>query len=277
MWSGPYRALAVLLCVLMSLPALPQSPAASTGPAVGSISALVPSTSRNTASAKAKQDIFAGDVIRTDRTGRARVTLRDGSVLSLGPETEVKILQHDPASQVTVLELEAGRLRSRVVPVKQGGKFEIRMPDSVAHVVGTDFYLSAQPNGTMQLIVYSGRVWLSGTGKYDGKSVTVDGNHMSSLGQNGFNAPTMTPPSLQEDSIASTSTEGGAASTSAAAGANSNLLRNLLIGVGVAATGIAIAVTKGTANHNTNTAASSTTKPTGTATTAPAQNPGPRR
>jgi hypothetical protein len=275
--SRAFRALAVFLCVLMSLPALPQSPSGHPSPVIGTVTALVPGTTRNGGAAQAKQELYAGDVIRTDRSGRARITLRDGSVLSLGPETDLKLIQHDPQSQVTVLQLDNGRLRSRVVPVKQGGKFEVRMPDSVAHVMGTDFFLAAQPDGNMKLIVYSGRVWMAGSGKHAGESVTVDGNHMAELGQNGFSTPAVTPPSVQEDSIASTSTEGGPASTSAAAGANSNLLRNMLIGIGVAATGIAIAVTKGTANHSSNPAATAGKGGTPAGTSAPPQGQNPRR
>lgn len=272
---GALRILAVFLCLLMSVPALPQTPSAAVWPA-GNITTMIPGANRNSTPAKAKQEIYPGDTIRTDHTGRARVTLRDGSVLSLGPDTELKVVQHEAGSQVTVLELESGRLRSRVVPVKQGGKFEIVMPHSVVHVVGTDFFLSAQANGNMQLIVYSGRVWLSGTGPDAGKSATVEANQMIELNASGMTAVRSTPPSVQEDSIASTSTEAGTAGTSAAAGANSNLLRNLLIGVGVAATGIAIAVGKGAANHSATTTTSAGTKPVSSSTAPAPQNSNPK-
>lgn len=264
--SRAFRLVAVFLCVLMALPALPQSPSGAASQSIGTITTVLAHTSRNSTSAQAKQDLLPGDIIRTDHTGRARITLRDGSVLSLGPDTELRLIQHDAAAQVTVLQLNSGRLRSRVVPVKQGGRFEIEMPGAVAHVVGTDFFVSTQAGGNMQAMVYSGRVWLAGKGGNDGKSVTLDANQMVELGQAGFSAVQMTPPSVQLDSIASTSTEGGNVSSTAAAGASSNLLRNVLIGVGVAATGIAIAVGRGAANRSSSTPTStSTTKPAGSA------------
>ncbi len=265
--SRAFRLLAVFLCVLMALPALPQNPSGAGSQPVGSITTVLANASVNASPAKAKQDLMPGDTIRTDHNGRVRLALRDGSVLSLGPDTELKIIRHDASTQVTILELNSGRLRSRVVPVKAGGKFDIDMPGAVAHVMGTDFFVSTQPSGNMQTIVYSGRVWLAGKGDYAGKSATVDANQMVELGQTGFTAVAMTPPSVQLDSSASTSTEGGSASGSAAAGANSNLLRNVLIGVGVAATGIAIAVGRGAANRSGATPTStSTTKPATTST-----------
>ena len=75
--------------------------------------------------------------------------LDDGSILSVGSNSELRVLQHDAASQQTSLEMNAGRLRSKVVKITQpNGKFEVHTPNAVIGVIGTDFYVEYGNNKT---------------------------------------------------------------------------------------------------------------------------------
>ncbi len=235
-----YQALAVFLCYLLSpvaVFAVPQgTPGGSTQPA-GQITALIPTATRNASPAKVKDDVHWNDLIKTERSGRARIGLSDGSILSVGSNSELKIVQHDANAQQTQLELNYGKLRSRVVAItKPGGKFEVKTPNAVAGVVGTDFTIEYDPaTGATNIIVYSGTVVVTGFGQ----SVTVQAGQMVQVTQNGIGQPQPTPPGLQQESITDTATEGGG--TGAAGG--SHLLRNVLIGLGVAVVSVVIGVT----------------------------------
>lgn len=93
-----------------------------------------------------QMDVFLDDVVKTLRGGRVRIELSDGSILNVGSEAELHILQHDPKRQETTLDLLYGRLLIAAVKiVRRHGKFEVRTPIAVAGVVGTKFGLRAEP------------------------------------------------------------------------------------------------------------------------------------
>lgn len=138
----------------------PLDVAAQAGQRAGQVSRVIPtvhiqrSTQRLTAAVQ--MPVLWEDVVNTQRLARARVTLEDGSVLNVGPESSLRITKHDPGAQQTQLELTYGRLRSKAVRIaRPDGKFEVRTPAGVAGVVGTDFYV-LYLNGIMQLIVFEG-------------------------------------------------------------------------------------------------------------------------
>lgn len=84
--------------------------------------------------------VLLGDRLRTDGGGRARVGLDDGSVINVGSESELAILEHDPAAERTSLELSYGRVRASVVRLaRPAARFEIRTPAATAGVIGTRF------------------------------------------------------------------------------------------------------------------------------------------
>lgn len=234
-----YQALALILCYLLSplsTFAVPQgAPGGSAQPA-GQITALIPTASRNGAPAKVKDDVHWNDLIKTERSGRARIGLTDGSILSVGSNSELKIVQHDANSQQTQLELNYGKLRSRVVAItKPGGKFEVKTPNAVAGVVGTDYDIQYNPStGVTTVIVYSGTVVVTGFGQ----QVIVQAGQMVQITQNGIGTPQPTPPGMQQESISDTTTEGGGGGGAG----GSHFLRNLLIGLGVAIASVAIGV-----------------------------------
>src|SRR6202007_547527 len=88
----------VMVCVLAVLPLMAETPA-------GQITALIPAAQRNSRTLKLKEQVDWNDLLRTDRSGRARLSLRDGSILSLGSNSEFKMVEHDPSGQQTLLQL----------------------------------------------------------------------------------------------------------------------------------------------------------------------------
>ncbi len=235
--SACRRSLAVLLALLVSvLPLLAEGPVVSS--TAGQINAVVPAAERNNRAVKLKEEVNWNDLLRTDRSGRARLGLRDGSILSLGSNSELKIIEHDPGTQQTLLQLNFGKVRSRVVSITQsGGRFEVRTPLAVIHVLGTDFFTQFDPPSKgFRVICYSGTVKISGAGKWEGKSETIHAGQMLEIGSSAFGAPRATLNSVQQDSIAETTTEG----TGTSVAGDSHLLRNVLIGAAAAAAGVVV-------------------------------------
>ena len=82
-------------------------------------------------------------------------------------------MQHDAASQQTALEMDFGKVRSKVVKVTQpNGKFEMKTPNAVIGVIGTDFYVSYEAKRTT-VVCYTGKVWVTPIG--DAKVVKNSG------------------------------------------------------------------------------------------------------
>jgi hypothetical protein len=80
------------------------------------------------------------DLIRTLQTGRAQITLLDGSTLNLGARSELKVLKHDPQGQQTQLELTVGKLEANVQKITApGGKFQLRSKSAVIGTIDTAF------------------------------------------------------------------------------------------------------------------------------------------
>ena len=82
--------------------------------------------------AKKGDDLVWNDLVKTEKGGRARITLTDQSILSLGSQSQLKIVKHDDRSQQTALQLYGGRVRAEVAKItRQGGSFELRTPTAV--------------------------------------------------------------------------------------------------------------------------------------------------
>jgi hypothetical protein len=139
----------------------------SAGRKAGEVGALRPEATRNEQVLNVKDEVQWNDLLRTLQTGRLRARLLDGSLLSMGSNSHLRVLQHDATSQQTELELSYGRLRSRVVKLtKPGAKYELKTPHAVIGVIGTDFYVNVDDLRT-QVIVYSGRVLVKRVGQED--------------------------------------------------------------------------------------------------------------
>jgi len=109
---------------------------------VGKVDRLIPAGFINrgpaTNEAKKADPVAWNDILRTNDAGRMRVAMDDGSMLSIGAHSELRVVKHDPASSQTVVEMLYGKARANVVPIKkQGGGFEVRTPTAVIGVLGT--------------------------------------------------------------------------------------------------------------------------------------------
>jgi hypothetical protein len=234
--------------MLSPLPAL-CAPAG--GQNAGQISAMIPSATHNDKPAKVHDDLLWNDQLKTEQKGRLRAGLADGSILSLGSNSELRVVQHDAASQQTSLEMDFGKVRSKVVKVTQpNGKFEMKTPNAVIGVIGTDFYVSYETNKTT-VICYTGKVWVTPLGdakvvKNSGQAaenqIIVSAGQMvvisSVLPPAGFQ-PETTPAEVQRTSVQETSV-----SDTLPPVRHAHLVRDVLIGVSVAATGFAVGITQ---------------------------------
>jgi len=143
----------VLSLLLVGLPAWSQPAGDQTA---GSVKALIPAASRNTQPMAVNDALQWNDLLQTNAKGRLRAGLTDGSILSLGSNSQLRVVQHDATAQQTQLELNYGKLRNQVVKITQpGGKYEVKTPNAVIGVIGTDFYV-AYENGRTTVICYEG-------------------------------------------------------------------------------------------------------------------------
>ncbi len=142
------RQLLLALLIFSAWPACAQAPPAR----AGEVRALVPAASieRTGAASRDAQRydaVYWQDMLRTNRGGRVRVGLLDGSILNVGSASQLQILEHDARAQRTRLQLAYGHMRASVVRLSQpGASFQVRSPVAVAGVVGTRFFMRSLPD-----------------------------------------------------------------------------------------------------------------------------------
>jgi hypothetical protein len=242
------RSVAMVLCSLMTgLPAMAQP--GGNNQVAGQINALIPAATRNSQTAKVKEELNWNDLLKTEKTGRVRAGLKDGSILSVGSDSELRIVQHDTVSQQTELEMDFGKVRSQVTKVtKSGGKFEMKTPNAVIGVIGTDFYTSFEGNKTT-VICYKGQVTVTPIGSavaagVSGSAITVSAGQMVVVTSDvPPAAPSQTPSDVLEASLSAT------AVVAEAPPHHGHLVRNVLIGSGLAV-GLGLGLYFGTRGGN---------------------------
>jgi hypothetical protein len=242
--------MALVLCLMLSpLPVLAQQ--AANTPQAGQITTLIPHATRNFEVANAKQDIRWNDLMQTARSGRMRMSLRDGSILSMGSESQMRIVQHDALAQQTQLQLNYGRLRSRVVSLtKPNSRFEVQTPVAIASVVGTDFYVAATET-TTTVMCYSGTVVVKLPNS--AQRVTLNAGQMVEVQRGSLGTVQSTPAAVQQDSIDQTTTEGYAVAD------ENRGTRNMIISIGAAAIGAMIGVVAARQGGSSTTGAAAST------------------
>jgi len=210
------RLTAVFVSFLLSpLPALCEPQGG--GQHAGQINAMIPAATRNAQTAKAKDELLWNDLLKTEHSGRVRAGLTDGSILSLGSDSELHIVQHDGTSQQTSLEMNYGKVRSQVQKITQpGGKFEMKTPNAVIGVIGTDFFVGYEANKTT-VICYEGQLSVTPTGNAQvqnntgqassaGNSIVVAAGQMveitSEIPPAGFHAAQVPPAAAQNGILA---------------------------------------------------------------------------
>jgi ferric-dicitrate binding protein FerR (iron transport regulator) len=148
--------LSISLSLLLAATPLYATPADSQS--AGEVKALIPAASRNAQPVKVRDTLEWNDLLKTGAQGRLRANLTSGSILSLGSNSELRVVQHDAVSQQTFLVVDYGKLRNQVVKItKPDGKYEVRTPNAVIGVIGTDFYVGYANNRTT-VICYVGKV-----------------------------------------------------------------------------------------------------------------------
>ena len=158
--SSLSTALALLLVVAPAWGSPPDQTA-------GVVGAVVPSATRNAQPVAVKAILQWNDLLQTNTKGRLRANLTDGSLLTLGSNSQLRVVQHDAQSQQTVVDLDYGKLRNQVVKITQpGGKYQVKTPNAVIGVIGTDFYV-AYANNQTTVICYDGLVSVTPTSASD--------------------------------------------------------------------------------------------------------------
>ena len=236
-----FRCIAILLAFLLS-PIAAFCYQAAAGQAAGAVSALDPAATRNGGALNNRDQVQWNDLLQTNLTGRLRVSLRDGSILSLGSNSQMRVVQHDPIVQQTTLELLFGRLRSQVVKLTQpNSKFEVHTPTAVAGVIGTDFLLIVTADRTT-VVVFSGVVQvtpLNGAGgaPNQSQSVKVTQNQQVDVTANGVGIVQSIAQSMVRQLISQTAVSHAGMAASAGVQAGTSTLRAVLIGLASVAAG----------------------------------------
>jgi ferric-dicitrate binding protein FerR (iron transport regulator) len=150
----------------------------------GTVDAMRPQASiqRSAAELPAEKgtDVAWNDLLRTSEQGRVRVMLLDQSLISVGPKSEVRVVQRAPTSDQSNLELAYGKVRMRLTP-QPGQRFELRTPTAVAGVIGTDFGADASVPGTTHFICLEGEVRISSSDPKIPGTVICKGGYMTDV------------------------------------------------------------------------------------------------
>jgi hypothetical protein len=248
-------AMACVLAGSMAIPfdSLAQTPSASQR--AGELSRIIPAVNiargAKSIAASAKTIIDWLDVVNTQASARARVSLDDGSVLNIGSDSSVHIVKHDAGAQQTDLELSLGKVRSQAQKITQpNGKFEVHTPAGVAGVVGTDFYTSYD-NNIMTVVVFEGFVRVCNLA---GVCVVAKAGQMTSIRNGDSSSPVIAQAALSvlTDAIASTALEGPSGLTQAHHISKGTVIALTLIAV-VPAVVIPIVVTRGSSQPKVTT------------------------
>jgi ferric-dicitrate binding protein FerR (iron transport regulator) len=162
------------------------TPQAAPGQEAGQVSRLTPQVQIDRAAqhivAAVSDRVYWNDDLRSGPTGRAHITLKDGSQLNLGSDSSLRILLHDAAQQQTSLDLLVGRLRGRINKLnKPGARFEVHTPVGIAGLVGTDFSLFVTDDGA-DLMVFEGAVKFT---TLSGQAITVDAGNFLHIAKSG--------------------------------------------------------------------------------------------
>ena len=256
--------IAIVICLLL---AVPVGVSAQVAQSAGKITAVVPIVNvvrgAQQVAASTSQQVFWGDVINTGHLARARVALDDGSVLSVGSDSNLTIAKHDTGEQQTDLDLAYGQVRARAVKlVKPNARFQIRTPVGVAGVVGTEMVVLFDAAGNMQVICMEGACKVCDLA---GVCVLMKGGEETGIhGNSSPSTPAPVSPATLTTAVSATNTTGAGAGAGAAgagaAGGGVGAGTATAVGVGAAvAAGVATAVVRSVSKTQT----CSTPPPTG--------------
>ena len=262
--------IALLICLLL---AVPVGVSAQVAQSAGKITAVVPIVNvvrgAQQVAASTSQQVFWGDAINTGHLARARVALDDGSVLSVGSDSNLTIAKHDTGEQQTDLDLAYGQVRARAVKlVKPNARFQIRTPVGVAGVVGTEMVVLFDAAGNMNVICMEGVCKVCDLA---GVCVLMKGGEETGIhGNSSPSAPAPVSPATLTSAVTATNTAGAGGAGAGAAGAGA---AGGGIGAGTAtAVGVGAAVAAGVATAVVRSVSKTQTCPPPTTTARPHAN-----
>ena len=169
------RSRAILLVFFVLLLAAP--PAAAQSPPIGRVLAVKGGVFHERGASRAAATsgtlLQVGDtLVSTD--GRAKIQLNDGSILSVGENTQMRIGDYQGTANnfTTRLRIEVGTLRALYNKTISEGRFEVETETAVAAVRGTDLLVEVTPGRTSVALV-EGEVAVSGKGSAAGVTVVL--------------------------------------------------------------------------------------------------------
>src|SRR3989454_3781093 len=257
--------LAVLLSLLIAIPADTWASPQTSGQRAGEVSRLIPAVSiargPKSITASPKSVVNWQDLVNTQVNARARIALDDGSVLNVGSESSMKIVKHDAGAQQTELELTYGKLRTQAQKIaKPDGKFEVRTPAGVAGVVGTDFFVGYDVSaGAMSVIVFEGLVKVCNLA---GVCVLVKAGQMTSV-RSGDNSGPLPPQQATLDLLMASGKDTDPGVPSGVTGAGAHLGGWGTVGIVAGAVGVGLGVGLTRSNGTSRTTCNPKTSPNG--------------
>jgi hypothetical protein len=148
---GALRAIVVVGLALFDLAGSPPAVAAEGGQVTVASGASFLTTNGQRNQLKMNDTVHVGDIVETQDGAKLKLSMADGSVLSLGANSRLTITAYtaDPAiSRDVQLGLDAGLMRAVVARSGANARFEVDTPTAVATVRSTDWFIEATPQLT---------------------------------------------------------------------------------------------------------------------------------
>jgi hypothetical protein len=134
--------------------------------------------------------VMVGDTVVTAAGARARLNFADGSVITLGEATELKIVHYRVNSDERHVFLElVGLARSLVSKMSPKSSFEIQTPTAVAAVRSTVFCVEQHADGKMETVVVEGSLTVTSRGTHVARAILEPGFGTTVLKDNAPIAP----------------------------------------------------------------------------------------
>lgn len=135
------------------------------------------------------EGVYKNDRIVTKRGAKAKLLMKDDTVISLGENAKLEIsdyvVEEGKLTRKSLLNLARGKMRAMVGRFfrKKTSIFKVRTPTAVVGVKGTDFFLDAK-KGKTELIVVKGKVGVRNSDKNigGGKEIIVGALKMTTIG-----------------------------------------------------------------------------------------------
>src|SRR5579864_2192249 len=153
------QALALVLCGLLVQATLSAGQSYPAPENVGAVIGVKPGATMDNQALEKAGPLARNAVLRTNHTGRLRIRLRGGEVLSLGGDTAMQVARNNPAAEIAEVRVQSGRVRTEVAHFNKS-EAAYEMTTAQARITShgnSDFYLDATSAST-RVIVYSGIV-----------------------------------------------------------------------------------------------------------------------